>query len=97
MVVTDARPGVSHTASDGRARMPGLLEGNSMTEIVVCPEPGCDAAAEIVSRWVWPSTDGPVEHVKTSCVRGHHRTLRTASLVSPPATERVAQPRPSAR
>ena len=28
-------------------------------------------AAEVVSRWVWPSTDGPVEHVKLFCLHGH--------------------------
>ena len=63
-----------------------------MTQIVACPEPGCDAAAEIVSRWVWPSTDGPVEHVKTNCLQGHARALLTASLVSPPAPTRTVHP-----
>jgi hypothetical protein len=65
-----------------------------MIQIVVCPEPGCDAAAEIVSRWVWPSTDGPVEHVKTNCLLGHARTLLTASLVTPPAAVRAVRPSP---
>jgi hypothetical protein len=63
-----------------------------MIQIVACPEPGCDAAARIVSRWVWPSTDGPVEHVKANCLQGHVRTLLTASLVSPPASSRVVHP-----
>ena len=54
-----------------------------MNQIVACPEPGCDVAAEIVSRWVWPSTDGPVEHVKVFCLHGHARTLLTAWLVAP--------------
>ena len=39
-----------------------------MNQIVACPEPGCEVAAEVVSRWVWPSTDGPVEHVKLFCL-----------------------------
>jgi pheromone shutdown protein TraB len=60
-----------------------------MIEFVACPEPGCDAAAEITARWVWSSTDGPLEHVKTSCVNGHHRSLLTASLVSPAISARV--------
>jgi hypothetical protein len=54
-----------------------------MNQIVACPEPGCEVAAEVVSRWVWPSTDGPVEHVKLFCLHGHARTMLTAWLVTP--------------
>ena len=50
----------------GERRMPGPLEGTTVNQITACPEPGCDVAAEVVSRWVWPSTDGPVEHVSSS-------------------------------
>jgi hypothetical protein len=63
-----------------------------VNQIVVCPEPGCEVAAEVVSRWVWPSTDGPVEHVKVSCLQGHARTVLTGWRVSPPRTTRVANP-----
>jgi hypothetical protein len=63
-----------------------------MTQIVACPEPGCDAAAEIVSRWVWPSTDGPVEHVKVYCLQGHARSLPTASLRTPAAARVIRLP-----
>jgi hypothetical protein len=42
-----------------------------MEHIVSCPQAGCGAAAEIVDRWVWLSTDGPVEQVKIWCVNGH--------------------------
>jgi hypothetical protein len=31
---------------------------------------GCGLPAEIVDRWTWPSTDGPVEHIATVCVNG---------------------------
>ena len=31
---------------------------------------GCGLPAEIVDRWTWPSTDGPVEHIATLCVNG---------------------------
>ena len=55
----------------GEHRMPGPLEGITVNQITACPEPGCDVAAEVVSRWVWPSTDGPVEHVKLFCLHGH--------------------------
>jgi len=63
-----------------------------MSQIVACPEPGCDAAAEIVARWVWPSTDGPLEHTKTYCLLGHARTLLTASLLTPARSARVVHP-----
>jgi hypothetical protein len=61
-------------------------------QIVVCPEPGCEVAAEVVARWVWPSTDGPVEHVKVFCLQGHARTLLSAWLLSPPRPIRPAHP-----
>ena len=35
-------------------------------DLVGCPE--CDAPAEVVDRFVLPSTGGPVEHVKVQCV-----------------------------
>ena len=37
-------------------------------EFIHCPE--CGSLAEVVDRFVLPSTDGPVEHVKTRCVTG---------------------------
>jgi hypothetical protein len=43
-------------------------------ELIGCPEPGCHAPAEILERFVLPSTDGPVWHLKTSCLQGHVRT-----------------------
>lgn len=66
-----------------------------MTQFVTCPEPGCLAAAEIVARWVWPSTDGPVHHVKTHCLHGHWRTPMAAALEPEATVDRLA--RPSAR
>ncbi|HET9556799.1 MAG TPA: hypothetical protein VFS70_06650, partial [Actinomycetota bacterium] len=76
----------------GEHRMPGLLEGSVMNQIVACPEPGCDVAAEVVSRWVWPSTDGPVEHVKVFCLHGHARTLLSAWIVTPARSAKVVYP-----
>ena len=63
-----------------------------MNQIVVCPEPGCEVTAEVVSRWVWPSTDGPVEHVRVYCVQGHARTVLTAWLTTPPRPSRLPHP-----
>jgi hypothetical protein len=31
--------------------------------------------AQAVDRWTWRSSDGPVEHVKTLCDRGHLYTV----------------------
>jgi hypothetical protein len=63
-----------------------------MTQFVSCPEPGCQAIAEIVARWVWPSTDGPVEHVKTHCLCGHWRTPIAETLEVEATPDRVAHP-----
>jgi hypothetical protein len=63
-----------------------------LNQIVECPEPGCQVAAEVVSRWVWPSTDGPVEHVKLYCVAGHARTVLATWLVTPARSARVVHP-----
>jgi hypothetical protein len=55
---------------------------NRMTlELIPCPEPTCDAPAEVASRWVLASTDGLVEHVQTRCLAGHVLTP-TAEVVS---------------
>ena len=45
-----------------------------------CPQ--CDSIAEIVDRDVWPSTDGPVEHVHVRCVRRHRFVMPVVSLAS---------------
>ena len=34
-----------------------------------CPD--CGAPAEVIDRFALPSTDGPVEHVRTYCLRRH--------------------------
>ena len=63
-----------------------------MNQIVECPEPGCEMAAEVVSRWVWPSTDGPLEHVKVFCLQkvvyavGQHSLPESAGSVNPSAS-----------
>jgi hypothetical protein len=42
-----------------------------MPEFLHCPEPACGAPAEVVDRWTFASTSGPVPHVKTFCLAGH--------------------------
>jgi hypothetical protein len=44
-----------------------VLEDMSL-QLTTCPE--CGAPAEVLDRFVLPSTHGPVEHVKTRCVTG---------------------------
>jgi hypothetical protein len=51
-----------------------------MPDVIACPDPACGAPARIVDRWTLASTDGPVEHVKTGCQRGHWFTPPAASL-----------------
>jgi hypothetical protein len=51
-----------------------------MPDLIACPEPTCRAPARIVDRWTWGSSDGPVEHVKTGCERGHWFTPPVDSL-----------------
>jgi hypothetical protein len=41
---------------------------NEELELINCPE--CGLPAEIIDRVMLPSTDGPIEHVKTRCVTG---------------------------
>ena len=51
-----------------------------MSDLIACPDPNCQAPARIVARWTFGSTDGPVEHVKTGCERGHWFTPTVDSL-----------------
>jgi hypothetical protein len=57
-----------------------------MPDVIACPDPACGAPARIVDRWTWGSSDGPVEHVKTGCERGHWFTPTVESLRPQPAT-----------
>ena len=38
-------------------------------ELTHCPD--CGLPAEVIGRATMPSTDGPIEHVKTRCITGH--------------------------
>jgi hypothetical protein len=64
-------------------------------EIVACPDPTCPAPAWVSDRWIWKSTAGPVEQVKTGCEDGHWFTPPAASLapyrLPNPATVRQEQ------
>jgi hypothetical protein len=43
-----------------------------------CPQ--CGLVAEVVDRDVWPSTDGPIEHLHVRCVARHRFVLPAATL-----------------
>jgi hypothetical protein len=55
-----------------------------MPDTTSCPR--CGAPAQITERFWLVSTDGPVEHVKTGCERGHWFTPTVDSLHLQPAT-----------
>ena len=62
-----------------------------MLILVACPEPACDGPAEMTDQFVLWSTSGPVEHVRTYCVRRHFFMLPTEWLDE----ERRSAPRAS--
>lgn len=58
-----------------------------------CPD--CGQLATVEWREVFDSTDGPVEHAKVRCVRGHWFLLPVAGLSSPqPSTAPIREPTP---
>ena len=68
------------TAADGLEAAPDLTTG---TDWVACPEPACDAAAEVVDRYPLNSTDGPVSMVRTRCLGRHVRDWIDDNASSP--------------
>lgn len=60
-------------------------------ELTRCPQ--CGLVAEVVSRDVWDSTDGPVEHAHVRCVARHRFLLPVAMLaVAPPPEPTPVRP-----
>ena len=74
--VTDTRHAGVTTALEEAIDKESLV----MAQVIACPDPTCQAPTRIVDRWTWESTDGPVEHVKTACERGHWFTPVVDSL-----------------
>jgi hypothetical protein len=54
---------------------------------VGCPE--CNQPAEVLERFALESTDGPIEHVRLSCLARHH-FLMPAEMLSRAASNRLA-------
>lgn len=63
-----------------------------MPDPIACPDPTCTAPAMIIDRWTWRSTDGPLEHVKTRCARGHWFTPVLDALAAQPAPPPLVAP-----
>jgi hypothetical protein len=63
-----------------------------MPDPIACPDPTCTAPAMIIDRWTWRSTNGPVEHVKTRCARGHWFTPTLDALAAQPASPPLVAP-----
>ena len=62
-----------------------------MRDTTRCPE--CGTTAAVQERFVLESTDGPIEHARTACPRGHHFLLSIDALTRPP----LPTPVPGAR
>jgi hypothetical protein len=61
---------IDPVAAEGLEATPKLTTG---TDWVACPEPDCDATAEVVDRYALGSTNGPVSMVRTRCLGRHVR------------------------
>ncbi|MDN5790580.1 MAG: hypothetical protein L0H25_06920 [Micrococcales bacterium] len=57
-----------------QAMRTSVARGYVLLGIAACPE--CGRLADVVDRFVLPSTDGPLEHIRLRCDGGrHHLTL----------------------
>jgi hypothetical protein len=63
--------------------------------IAACPDPECDAPAEIIPWAVAYSTNGPVPHVRTLCANKHRYLLpgtRIRAYDTRPVPDHVPRP-----
>jgi hypothetical protein len=47
------------------------MNGVPMPDLIACPDPACNAIAEIVDSVVVGSTSGPIDTVRTRCLHKH--------------------------
>ena len=55
------------------------MQSQSQPESIPCLRASLPGHHHDPRRWTWPSTNGPVEHVKTHCPGGHVFTPTTDS------------------
>jgi hypothetical protein len=55
-------------------------EGSRLPDLLGCPDPECRAPAELIERFDLCSTDGPLPHVVTRCVRLHTFTVPESTI-----------------
>jgi hypothetical protein len=67
-----------------QATPPSPVQQRQLTvgSLVACPDTACDQVAEIIASWTWPSTAGPLAHVRTRCLAHHVFTPRLESIVT---------------
>ncbi len=77
--------------SKGTTPTAPLAEDRPTTpDLVGCP--GCGSTAEVIDRFPVESTAGPVEHVRISCLYGHHHfTMPAPGGQVPAATETATE------
>src|SRR4029453_9233458 len=68
---------------------PDPRQEDPMLSLLPCPDPDCGAPAEVLDQTTLSSTCGPIEHVKTQCVRRHVFFMPTPAPYS--STERLPQ------
>jgi hypothetical protein len=73
------------------------MHTEALAESIPCPEPACPHMATIIDHWSWPSTKGPVEHVKTRCPNGHVFTPNHRLAAGQAPAARHPGPRPCPR
>ena len=66
--------GAKASRLDPGSRACSIWKGTQMHASIPCPQ--CGSPARITERFWLDSTDGPVEHFKTSCVNNHWLTPR---------------------
>jgi hypothetical protein len=53
-----------------------------LLQLIACPEQSCRVPAEVSDRFVLMSTSGPIEYVRTYCLRRHIFTVPTERIAS---------------
>jgi hypothetical protein len=52
-----------------------------LLQLIACPEPSCRVPAEVSDRFALSSTSGPIEYIRTYCLRRHIFTVPAERVV----------------